>query len=113
MNVQMTVDVRRHLDVGVAKPFLDIFQTIAHAKKIAGTAVAKVVQPDVRETVALEKLRELSCNVIRGVRMAVRPAEHIIGLEITLAAYFPVPLLLGFKVQQELFYIRAERERAI
>ena len=54
--VQMTIDVRCHLNVAVSHPFLHILEVAAVVQKQTGAAVSKLVKTDVRKTMLFQKV---------------------------------------------------------
>ena len=47
-HIQMPVNIGSDLDVGVAEPFLHIFQRESHVQQVAGVAVAKLIETNMR-----------------------------------------------------------------
>ena len=61
----MPVDVGGHLNIGMTHPILHVLQAKAFIDKQARTAVTKLVQTDMGQTVQLQQVRKLSGDIVR------------------------------------------------
>ena len=75
LHIQVPVNVRGHLNIGVTHVFLHIFQGKSVVQKEAGAAVPKLMETDMRQVIVLQKKREMGGNVIRRKGCAVGPFE--------------------------------------
>ena len=78
LHIQVPVNVRGHLNIGVTHVFLHIFQRKTVIQEQAGAAVPKLVKADMRQVVVLQKKRKMRGNVIRGKGCAVGPLEDLL-----------------------------------
>ena len=75
----MPVDIGGHLDIGVSHPLLNVLERKSGVDQQAGATVTKFVQPNMGHPMLLQQGREFFGDVVRGIRMSVRPFEHIIA----------------------------------
>ena len=75
LHIQVPVNIRGHLNIGVTHVFLHIFQRKSVIQEQAGAAVPKLVKADMRQMVVLQKKREMGRYIVRGKGRAVGPFE--------------------------------------
>lgn len=91
----MSINIGGHLDIGVSHPLLNVLERKSGVDQQAGAAVTKFVQPNMGHPMLLQQGREFFGDIVRRIRMSVRPFEHIIALQILFAKQPPVFLFLG------------------
>ncbi len=76
----MPVDISGRADVAVPQPFADLFKLEALGKQQAGTGVAQIVEPDVRQAVPFQKPPKATGYYVRAEWRSIRPlADEIVA----------------------------------
>ena len=94
LHIQVSVNVRGHLNIGMAHVFLHIFQRKTVVQEQAGAAVPKLMETDMRQVIVFQDTREMRGNVIRRKRLSIGPLENKIVFLVLRAAELPVSLYL-------------------